>query len=172
MDERWLSEWAAAWTKVFEGEEVSPYEVGFISWAQIRRVARTKAEIEWMANMTTRFHAIKTELPKNAFAVCAEAFEYEKRPTIFVRSEWLDSLHARAHSTFAIIDASDFTNALRSGRVTKRALLVLRDRIDELADNSSHVSFTSFADSLLLKANWVVGSWDKPSKRSTRQRIF
>ena len=39
-------------------------------------------------------------------------------------------------------------------------LVTLRDRIDEIADATFGVAFVSFADSLLLKANWFVGQYD------------
>lgn len=163
MDEQWLPEWEVEWIKCFGGQDAEPYGVGFISWASITCIDGDRAELQWMANTHTRFHAIRTILPREAFVVCAQAFEYEKRPTVFVKREWLDDLHARAHSTFAMIDASGFTAALTSGLITKASLRTLRDRIDGLADVTPQVSFTSFADSLLLKTNWVVGSWDKPS---------
>lgn len=163
MDEQWLPAWEAEWIKCFRELDAEPYGVGFISRASITGVEGNRAELQWFANTHTRFHAISTTLPRDAFVVCAQAFEYEKRPTVFVRSEWLDDLHARAHSTFAMIDASGFTTALTSGSITKTVLRTLRDRIDGLADITPQVSFTSFADSLLLKTNWVVGNWNNPS---------
>lgn len=163
MDEKWLPAWEVEWIKCFREQDAEPYGVGYISWASITHVDSDRAELQWFANTHTRFHAIKTTLPREAFVACAQAFEYEKRATVFVRSGWLDDLHTRAHSTFAMIDASGFAKALTSGSITKPALQTLRDRIDRLADVTPQVSFTSFADSLLLKTNWVVGSWDNPS---------
>lgn len=163
MDQQWLPAWEAEWIKCFKGEDADPYGVGFISRASVCRVDGNHAEIEWFANTHTRFHAIRTTLPREAFVICALAHEYERRSTVFVRSEWLDDLHARAHSTFAMIDASGFAKALKLGSITKAALRTLRDRIDSLADGTPQVSFTSFADSLLIKTNWIVGSWNSPS---------
>ncbi|MFZ5761765.1 MAG: hypothetical protein ACOY8P_02415, partial [Thermodesulfobacteriota bacterium] len=52
----------------------------------------------------------------------------------------------------------------------------LRDQIDEIADAVPEVAFVSFADSLLLKANWFVGQHDSAVSYSyepeTLIRIF
>lgn len=172
MDVKWLPEWEAEWIKVFEGADGSPYEVGYVSFASVKHSSQDRAEIEWFANTHTRFHSIITAIPKEAFVICAEAYEYERKSTIFVKGDWLASLHSRTHSTFAMIDVSDFTAALNSGSVTSDALHVLRDEIDRLADASPLVSFTSFADSLLLKTNWAIGSWDNPTSMNYEPETF
>jgi hypothetical protein len=114
-------------------------------------------EIRWFANVYDRFHEVKTLLPRDAFVAAALSWNYDKRPTIFVRSDWLTRLHLRSNSVFAMIDAAGMTDAIKAGRLTREKLLELRDRIDAVAALHTDISFISFADSLLLKTNWVVG---------------
>lgn len=100
---------------------------------------------------------MKTTLPRDAFVVCVIAWAYEKRETIFVKSHWLRAIHLRSNSVFAMIDAADMTKEIECGRLSRDKLIDLRDAIDALAANHTDISFISFADSLLLKTNWVVG---------------
>jgi hypothetical protein len=99
-------------------------------------------------------------LPKAAFVTCVGSQTCDERPRIFVKSDWLTDLHLRTHSVFAMIDAIGVRDALRRGTLTSKKLNVLRDRIDEIADVHGEMAFVSFADSLLVKANWTVGQWD------------
>lgn len=163
MDEKWASEWEDAWLRVFRGEDVSPYEVGFITPIAIDRIGEDAAEIDWIANSHDRFHAVPTYLPRRVYRHCVCAYEYEKRVTVFVDGDWLDRLHDRTHSTFAMIDACGFGKLLQGDLVSPQAIRRVRDRVDELAARNPRVAFTSFADSLLLKTNWKVGRWDRPT---------
>jgi hypothetical protein len=91
---------------------------------------------------------------------CIDVHDYDEKPHIFVKGEWLTALHLRPYSAFALIDAIGVRNALTTGLLTGSKLISLRDRIDEIADATPGVAFVSFADSLLLKANWFVGQYD------------
>ena len=56
-----------------------------------------------------------------------------------------------------LIDAIGVKAALSNGTLTRLKLVALRDKIDEISARYPDVAFVSFADSLLLKSNWVVG---------------
>lgn len=158
MDEIWMDEWEAEWLKVFQGDDkASPYEVGYITPVHVAHVTPAGAEISWYANTHDRFHQVKTFLPRDAFVASALAYEYEKRPQLFVKSDWLRKLHLRANSIFAVIDAVDMTEAIQSGSISHEKVIALREALDEIAAAYPFVSFISFADSLLLKTNWTAG---------------
>lgn len=158
MDEIWMDEWEAEWLKlIHEDDTASPYKVGYITWVHVAQVTAAGAEISWYANTHDRFHEVKTFLPRDAFVASALAYEYETRPQLFVKSDWLRTLHLRSNSIFAIIDAVDMTKAIQSGTISHEKVISLREALDEIAANNPFVSFISFADSLLLKTNWTAG---------------
>lgn len=159
MDEAYIGEWEAEWLKTIHGDEkASPYEIGYITPVSIEEVTPAGADIRWYPNTHDRFHVVKTFLPREAFVAAALAYEYEKRVSVFVKSEWLRKLHLRSNSIFAMIDAVDMTAAIRSGAITYEKVIALRDALDALAAGHPFISFISFADSLLLKTNWTAGT--------------
>jgi len=158
MDEAWMDEWEAEWLKVFHGDDKAvPYEVGYVTPVHVALVTEAGAELSWYANTLDRFHEVKTFLPRNAFVASAVAYEYERRPVLFVKSDWLRKLHLRSNSVFAMIDAVDMTEAIRSGSISHEKVIALREALDVIAADYPSVSFISFADSLLLKTNWTAG---------------
>lgn len=158
MDEIWMNEWEAEWLKVFRGDDkASPYEVGYITHVHIASLSPVGAEISWYPNTHDRFHEVKTFLPADAFVSCVIAYEYAKRPQLFVKSSWLRKLHIRSNSIFALIDAIDMTKAIQSGTISHENVIRLRGALDTIAVRYPSVSFISFADSLLLKTNWTAG---------------
>lgn len=161
MDEAYIGEWEAEWLMTFRGDkEASPYEIGYITPVSIEEVTPAGAYIRWYPNTHDRFHVVKTFLPREAFVSAALAYEYEKRVSVFVKSEWLRKLHLRSNSIFAMIDAVDMTTAIRSGAITHDKVIALRDALDTFAAQNTFMSFISFADSLLLKTNWTAGMID------------
>jgi hypothetical protein len=163
MDEKWLPDWEKAWQAVFAGKDISPYQIGYISYISINSISDEAAEIEWFANIHTRFHAVQTYLPRRVFRGCFRAWEYEKRATVFVDGAWLNRLHDRTHSTFALVDACGFGSMLKRDAIEAGKILKIRNEVDILAAANPTVAFTSFADSLLLKTNWNIGRWDNPT---------
>jgi hypothetical protein len=161
MDEAYTGEWEAEWLKTIRGdEEASPYEIGYITPVSIEEVTPAGADIRWYPNTHDLFHVVRTFLPRNAFVAAALAYEYEKRVSVFVTSEWLRKLHLRSNSIFAMIDAVDMTATIRSGAITHEKVLALRDTLDAFAARYPFISFISFAYSLLLKTNWTAGMVD------------
>ncbi len=98
--------------------------------------------------------------------------DYDEKPHVFVKSGWLDHLHLRSYSVFALIDAIDVKDALKKGLLTRGKLVRLRDRIDAIAEQHPDIAFISFADSLLLKSNWHVGQFESEIEYSYEPEIF
>ena len=158
MDERWISEWEAAYLDLFAGKEFR--NIGNISYAAVRRASAEALEVSWYPNIFERFHEVSIILPRDAFVTCIDVYDYDEKPHIFVKSDWLSGLHFRPYSTFALVDAIGVKKALIGGGLSGAKLLALRERIDELAESTPNIAYVSFADSLLLKINWFVGQYD------------
>lgn len=161
MDEIYMDDWEAENIKRFNDEEdADPYGVGYITPVHISGITIAGADLSWYPNTHDRFHEVKIVLPKSAFVAAALAYEYDKRPQLFVKSDWLRKLHLRSNSVFVLIDAVDMSDAIRSGIISHEKVISLRDRLDEVASRFPQISFISFADSLLLKTNWSAGMVD------------
>ena len=161
MDEIYMDEWEDENLKRFRGEEnADPYRVGYITPVSISGITTAGADLSWYPNTHDRFHEVKTVLPNSAFVAAALAYEYDKRPQLFVKTDWMRKLHLRSNSIFAMIDAVDMSKAISSGNISHEKVITLRGSLDEMASQYSEISFISFADSLLLKTNWTVGMVD------------
>jgi hypothetical protein len=170
MDERYLLEWEQAWlmSDALDADEdgdasVSPYEVGYVMPASVIRRLSHGLEISWYPNTHERFHELKILLPLAEIVQCVEVHKYDGKPTVFVKGDWLEMVHLRSNSLFAMIDVVAMGDELQNGRLATSKLIDLRDRLDALAAKHPDISFISFADSLLLKTNWTVGMFDKGS---------
>ncbi len=155
MDEKWMLEYEGSLLTLFNGGERD--EVGYISFAAAREIRPEAIELSWYPNVFDRFHEVRVILPRSQFVVCTECWQWDEKPRIFVRSGWLTNLHLRVYSAFMLIDAIGVKAALSNGTLTRPKLVALRDKIDEISARYPDVAFVSFADSLLLKSNWVVG---------------
>ena len=158
MEECWLNEWEAARLDLFAGKE--DRNVGYISYAAVHNATSEALEISWYPNVFDRFHEVAVVLPRSAFVACVDIYDYDEKPHIFVKSDWLTGLHLRPYSAFALVDAIGVKDALARGLLTGSKLVQLRDRIDIIAEANPGVAFVSFADSLLLKSNWFVGQYN------------
>ncbi len=164
MDEKWMQAYEADLLGTFAGEEYK--YVGYISYAAARSIKSDAIELSWYPNIHDRFHEMKVTLPRSQFITCTEVRQYDEKPRVFVRGEWLNGLHLRPHSVFALVDAIGVRLALENGTLDNSRLVLLRERIDAIAGRYPTVAFVSFADSLLLKSNWFVGAWDSAVKYS------
>lgn len=170
MDEIWMDEYEKSFVTFFDGGK---YEnIGYISYAAARSISPFAVELSWYPNIHTRFHEVLVSLPRDQFVACVGSWLCDEKPHIFVKTAWLENLHLRSYSVFALIDAIDVKKALESGALTRDKLIQLRGRIDAIAAKYPDISFISFADSLLLKSNWRVGQFDKKIKYNYEPEIF
>ena len=84
-------------------------------------------------NITDRFHEMRVTLPRTQFITCTECRDYDEKPRIFVRGDWLTNLHLREHSVFALIDAIGVKAKLERGHITRSKLIKLRKALDDIA---------------------------------------
>lgn len=120
-----------------------------------RQVTPKHVELSWYTNVSTRFHEVTIELPREAFITCVGLWRYDEQPHIFVKSSWLEELYGRAYSVFGWIDAIGVKQALRARAISSTTLVRLRTEIDVLAARYPTASFISFADNLLLPTGLI-----------------
>jgi len=161
MSEIYMEEFDAALHRMLRREECNPYEVGYVSPVAVRAINANSLDLSWYPSTYTRFHEVSITLPKDMIRTCVGCWQYDIKPYIFVSDEWLEHLHLREYSVFALVDAIGVKNAIRDNALDKTKLIELRNRIDKLAESEADISFISFADSLLLKTNWDVGYFHK-----------
>ncbi|WP_026441273.1 hypothetical protein [Acinetobacter tandoii] len=161
MSEIYMEEFDVELGKMLRREESNPYVVGSVCRVSVRAINSNSLDLSWYLNTHTRFHEISISIPKDIVKKCIGCDEYGIKPYIFVDHEWLEHLYLREYSVFALVDAIDVKNAIRDNFLTKDKLIELRNKIDSLAETEEDISFISFADSLILKANWEVGYFDK-----------
>lgn len=155
MDEVWLDEYEKYLVSRLEGGGFK--SVGYVAYAAKRSSTESAVELSWYPHTSTRFHEVVISLPREMFVACVSCARYDDMLRVFVRSAWLKNLYLRAHSIFALVDAIGVKDALRRNSLTREKLVLLRNRIDLVANEYPAVSFISFADSLLLKSNWSAG---------------
>ena len=161
-----MEEFDEALEKMLRGEECNPYEVGYVAYISVRTINSNSLDLSWYPDNHTRFHEVSIILPRDMVKVCVGCGHYDIMPYIFVDQGWLEHLHLRKYSIFALIDAIGVKSAIRNNALTKDKLTELRAKIDDLAETENDISFISFADSLILKTNWNVGYFDKNIKCS------
>lgn len=162
MGEEWIGDYEKALLDGLNGKEWT--YPGFISYAAARYISADSIELSWYANIHTRFHEMRVHLPRSSFICCVGSENYDEKPRIFVKDDWLTDIHKRTNSVFAIVDADGVKAALTRGAISNGQLVDLRARLDDIAAANPNIAFVSFADSLLLKMNWSFGTWNDPTK--------
>lgn len=170
VDELYMSEWEKCMLNLFDGGDYDP--PGYVSYVGARSIGNNHAELTWYTNINTRFHSVTVSLPKDQFVLCVGCWRYDENPRIFVKSGFVESLHLRAFSIFALVDAVGVKEALHNGNLQRENLIELRDRIDCLSESNPDISFISFGDSILLKSNWNPGYFTKGIKYSYEPEQF
>ena len=155
MDEMHVEAYERNMLAAFDGNSQPP--PGLIAYAAARRIDGSM-QLSWYPNIFTRFHEVAITLPRSAFVACVGSWRYDEKPHIFVKRNWLDNLYARSFSIFGLVDAIGVKQALQNDALSREKLILLRDGIDAIAARNPRISFISFADSLLLKSNWSLGS--------------
>lgn len=158
MDEEWIDQYEASLVSLFNGAKDE--KVGYISYAVVRHVDEFGLDLSWYPNTYDRFHEVRVRLPREQFIACVDCWQYDEKPHLFVKHGWLTNLYLRPFSAFALVDAIGVKKAITRQELSKEKLVELRDRIDAVAATNPAVCFVTFADSLLLKSNWSVGTFD------------
>lgn len=161
MSDIYMREFDEALIRMINDNEGTPYNVGYFSPVSVRRINENSLELSWYPNTFTRFHEVSITLPRDKVKICVGCWQYDVNPCIFVEHSWLEKLHLKEYSVFALIDAIGVKAAIKENLLTKEKLVELRDRIDNMAESHEDISFISFADSLILKSNWAVGYFHK-----------
>lgn len=170
MDEIYIQPYEESLLKLFEGGE---YEaVGYVSYIACRKIKENSIELSWYPNTFDRFHEVSVSLPKDMLVVCVECWKWDEDPHLFVKSGWLENLYLRTYSVFCIADAIGVKKALEKGELSRVKLIELRNRIDDLGKEYQQISFLSFADSLLIKSNWTVGTYKSEINYTYHPEIF
>lgn len=138
----------------------NPEPVGYISHASVCSASKDYLEISWYPNIYDRFHEVVVRLPRREFVACVGCRDIDEKPRIFVSDEWLEDLHNRPYSMFALVDAIGVKKALDTDHLNEAKLLRLREALDELVGQEPGIAAFSFADSVLIKADWTVGAFD------------
>jgi len=160
MDEKYMGSYENYMLECFRNGGTTKEPPGFVSYIAVRNVELGNIVLSWFTNVIDRFHETDLKLPKHEIVICVGAEGWSERPHIFVNSQWLRTIYMQQNSIFALIDAGDMKRALQEGRVSRDQLIRLRSHLDEIAKKHKDVLFLSFADTVILKTNWTVGSFN------------
>lgn len=158
MQEKWIPAYEQYIEDVYLLKNPDP--VGYISYAAIRSISDDHLEISWYPNIYDRFHEVLVRLPRSKFICCVGCWDIDEKPRIFVADDWIEDLHKRTYSAFALVDAIGVKKALNAGDLTEMKLLSLRGALDGIAESRPEIAIFSFADSVLIKSDWTVGAFD------------
>ncbi|MBM3633564.1 MAG: hypothetical protein FJX03_07700 [Alphaproteobacteria bacterium] len=157
MDEKYLKAFEQYCVNGFNGIESEP--VGYICHIAVKQINEHSFELSWYPTYE-RLHEVVVNLPKDQFIICVGSWRCDEKPHLFVKSGWLKHLYLKQYSVFALIDAADVKAAIEEGQLSRDKLINIRNAIDALAIKYHNISFISFADSLILKSNWTVGTFE------------
>ncbi len=170
MDEAYIQPYEESLLKQFKGEDHEA--VGYVGYIACRKINENSMELSWYPNIHDRFHEVSITLPKDQLIVCVECWLWNEDPYLFVKSDWLEKLYLKTYSVFCMVDAIGVKNALENGNLSREKLIDLRNKIDVLGAEYPEISFISFADSLLIKSNWTVGTYKSEVNYTYKPEIF
>lgn len=170
MDEVWMGDYERSVLGLHEGKDYDP--VGWVDYIAAKSVVGNVVELSWFPNISTRFHELTIVLPRDAFVRCVESIRFDDKVRVFVRSEWLRTLHSQTFSAFALVDVIGVRRALQDRVITQDAAMRMRGALDTLAASHPDVAFISVADSVIVKSNWSVGRFDSDIKYSYDPETF
>ncbi len=103
MDQKYIEEYEESLLKSFNGENSEP--VGYIGYVAVNKIHLNSVELSWFPNIYDRYHKVSVALPKSEFILCVGSWQYDEKPHIFVKEEWLENIYIRLYSVFGLIDA-------------------------------------------------------------------
>ncbi len=149
MQEKWFPAYEQYIEDVYLRKNPDP--VGYISYAAVNSISEDHLEISWYPNVLDRFHEVVLRLPRSEFLCCVGCRDIDEKPRIFVSNDWIEDLHRRPYSAFALVDAIGVKKALNAGSLKESKLLSLRNALDSIAESNPGIAMFSFADSVLVK---------------------
>jgi hypothetical protein len=155
QDEIFIEDYRRSIIEQNNGKKWKPF--GYVCFVAVRRVTVKTIELSFFPITSDRHHELPIVLPRDQIVSCVRAWQWDERPTLFVKSEWLEKTLSRFNCVFGLIDAIGVRRKLETGMAISEHLPKLRSRLDEIASRYPHISFVSFADSVLLKSHWSLG---------------
>ena len=155
QDEIYIQEYKNSIIEQENGGKWRPF--GYISFVAVNRVTAHIIELSFCSSVSVRFHELSILLPRDQIVTCVKAWNWDERPTLFVKSEWLEKTLLRSNCVFGLIDAIGVRKTLETGLAINEHLPKLRTGLDVIASRYPQISFVSFADSVLLKSHWTLG---------------
>lgn len=152
QDEVYIKEYKRSITDQNNGGEWK--EVGYINFVAVKRVTPKIIELSFFPIRSDRRLELPIVLPRDQIVTCVRAWQWDEKPTLFVKSNWLEKTLSRFNCVFGLIDASEVKNKLETGVAINEQLPKLRSGLDAIAARYPQISFVSFADNVLLKSNW------------------
>lgn len=143
-----------------------------VVFAAARGIEAGVMHLSWYPNVYDRFHEVRVRLPRSAFVTGIDCWVLDVKPSLFVKDHWLQDLYRRSYSLFAMVDAIGVKRALFSDQLTPERLLDLQQGLDALAATYPEMMFVSFADSLLIKANWFPLKHEEERGKYSPERLI
>jgi hypothetical protein len=131
--------------------------VGYVSFVTVARKTPHSIELSFCSDRADRVHDFFVSLPNDQIVDCVRAWKWDERPTLFVKSQWLEKILMRSNCIFGLIDAIGVGEKLTKGIAIDERLLKVRSGLDKIASRYSQIFFVSFSDSVLLKSHWSLG---------------
>lgn len=154
-DEKFMAEYEQLFLAHLAGQGWG--HVKYVCFAAARKVTVHAVELTWFVDISRRYHAVEVTLPRDQIVRCISIDKWDEKPTIFVKSAWLDDMYRRVNSVFGLVDAVGVRDAIGHGLCFRTKLPELRQAIDRVAELQPYIAFLSFADSVILKTNWTTG---------------
>ena len=170
MSEKWMSAFERAAIDHFNGGKFPT--VGYVGYAAARRISENQLHLSWFPEITNRHHEVKVDLPRSEFIACINSSRFDIKTYLFASDSWIEELFLKKYSAFALIDAIGVRKMLNSGTLSSENLRNLREGVDGLATDYPELVFVSFADSILVKGEWQVGTFESDVTYTYEPEIF
>jgi hypothetical protein len=152
QDEIYIEDYKQSIADQDGGREWKPF--GYVCFVAVKRVTLDAIELSFFPITSDRRHELPIVLPRDQIVTCVKAWNWDERPTLFVKSEWLEKTLSRQNCVFGLIDAIGVRKKLETGIAMNEQLRILRSGLDGIASRYPQISFVSFADSVLIKSHW------------------
>jgi hypothetical protein len=164
VSDEYLDAFERYWLQTFDTGKAEPEFPWYVTYAAVSVILDSSLETSWYVDTYTRFHEVIIHVPRDEIVCCVGCDQWDQKPVIFVKRDWLINLHLCGFSTFALVDTVGFKGLVRTGSIANKQLLDIRYWIDRIAERFPSVAFISYGDGLLLKADWRVGMFNSDVK--------